>query len=224
MRPAHRPVRRDADLEPDRGRGAAPRGLGGAARRAPPCRRCATSRSDLRINPATVAKAYQRLTDAGVLTVRRGEGTYVADAPPAMSKAERARILSEAAGRYAESRVDARCRRGEEADRRRLRSRAGQKGDKLVTEPAPRRGSHRPVRTRDRLRGREPRRRARLGLRPARPQRRRQVVARALPARRAEGRPAGRALLFGADSWTTRRARHGADRRRPRGARRAARR
>ncbi|HEY0787917.1 MAG TPA: GntR family transcriptional regulator, partial [Thermoanaerobaculia bacterium] len=30
----------------------------------------------LRINPATVAKAYQRLTDAGVLAVRRGEGTF----------------------------------------------------------------------------------------------------------------------------------------------------
>jgi len=57
---------------------------------------------DLRINPATVAKAYQRLTDGGVLTVRRGEGTYVAEAPPAMSKAERARILKEAAGRFAD--------------------------------------------------------------------------------------------------------------------------
>ena len=57
---------------------------------------------DLRINPATVAKAYQRLTDGGVLTVRRGDGTYVADAPPAMSKAERARILKEAAGRFAD--------------------------------------------------------------------------------------------------------------------------
>ena len=57
---------------------------------------------DLRINPATVAKAYQRLTDGGVLTVRRGDGTYVADAPPAMSKAERARILREAAGRFAD--------------------------------------------------------------------------------------------------------------------------
>lgn len=57
---------------------------------------------DLRINPATVAKAYQRLTDAGVLTVRRGDGTYVADAPPAMSRAERSRILREAAGKFAD--------------------------------------------------------------------------------------------------------------------------
>ena len=57
---------------------------------------------DLRVNPATVAKAYQRLTDAGILTVRRGDGTYVADAPPAMSRAERARIVGEAAGRFAD--------------------------------------------------------------------------------------------------------------------------
>ena len=56
---------------------------------------------ELRVNPATVVKAYQRLTDAGVLTVRRGDGTYVADAPPAMSRTERARILREAASRYA---------------------------------------------------------------------------------------------------------------------------
>jgi GntR family transcriptional regulator len=56
---------------------------------------------DLRINPATVARAYQRLTEAGVLTVRRGDGTYVADKPPTMSKAERARLLREAAVRYA---------------------------------------------------------------------------------------------------------------------------
>jgi GntR family transcriptional regulator len=56
---------------------------------------------DLRINPATVAKAYQRLTDTGVLTVRRGDGTYVAEKPPTMSRAERARLLREAAVRYA---------------------------------------------------------------------------------------------------------------------------
>lgn len=57
---------------------------------------------DLRVNPATVGKAYQRLTDAGILTVRRGDGTYVADAPPAMSRSERGRILREAAGRFAD--------------------------------------------------------------------------------------------------------------------------
>lgn len=57
--------------------------------------------SELRINPATVAKGYQRLADDGILTVRRGDGTYVADAPPVMSKSERSRILREAVTRYA---------------------------------------------------------------------------------------------------------------------------
>jgi GntR family transcriptional regulator len=56
---------------------------------------------DLRINPATVAKAYQRLADAGVLAVRRGEGTYVADSPPPMSARERHEALHEGAARYA---------------------------------------------------------------------------------------------------------------------------
>ena len=55
----------------------------------------------LRINPATVAKAYQRLTDAGVLQVRRGEGTFVADQPPPMAAAERNRALQDGAHRYA---------------------------------------------------------------------------------------------------------------------------
>jgi GntR family transcriptional regulator len=57
--------------------------------------------SELRINPATVARGYQRLAEDGILTVRRGDGTYVADAPPAMSKAEKTRILREGAARYA---------------------------------------------------------------------------------------------------------------------------
>jgi GntR family transcriptional regulator len=57
--------------------------------------------SELRINPATVAKGYQRLAEDGILTVRRGDGTYVADSPPPMSRAERARILREGALRYA---------------------------------------------------------------------------------------------------------------------------
>ena len=56
---------------------------------------------DLRVNPATVAKAYQRLTEAGILTVRRGDGTYVAESPPPFSRAERSRTLRDAAVRYA---------------------------------------------------------------------------------------------------------------------------
>jgi GntR family transcriptional regulator len=56
---------------------------------------------ELRVNPATVSKAYQRLTDAGVLAVRRGDGTYVADAPPALPVDTRRERLREAAVRYA---------------------------------------------------------------------------------------------------------------------------
>jgi GntR family transcriptional regulator len=56
---------------------------------------------DLLVNPATVSKAYQRLTDAGVLTVRRGEGTYVSDSPPELPTAERSRRLLQGALRYA---------------------------------------------------------------------------------------------------------------------------
>jgi GntR family transcriptional regulator len=56
---------------------------------------------ELRVNPATVAKAYQHLADAGVLAVRRGEGTFVAEAPPPMPDAERRRVLRDGATRYA---------------------------------------------------------------------------------------------------------------------------
>jgi GntR family transcriptional regulator len=53
-----------------------------------------------RINPNTVAKAYQRLVEAGFLETRRGEGTFVAEHPPAMPAAERARLLREGATRF----------------------------------------------------------------------------------------------------------------------------
>jgi GntR family transcriptional regulator len=57
---------------------------------------------ELQINPATVSKAYQRLTDAGVLAVRRGEGTFVAEALPDLLDDRRSRRrLEEEALRYA---------------------------------------------------------------------------------------------------------------------------
>ena len=56
---------------------------------------------DLQVNPATVSRAYQRLTDDGVLQVRRGEGTFVSERPPAMPKKERSRQLDQAAEQFA---------------------------------------------------------------------------------------------------------------------------
>lgn len=56
---------------------------------------------NLKVNPNTVARAYQRLTEHGVLSVRRGEGTFVADQPSQPRKAERHEKLREAASRYA---------------------------------------------------------------------------------------------------------------------------
>jgi GntR family transcriptional regulator len=56
---------------------------------------------ELTVNPATIAKAYQRLCDAGVLEVRRGEGTFVAAGAPTLPRAERRRRLQQAARSYA---------------------------------------------------------------------------------------------------------------------------
>jgi GntR family transcriptional regulator len=68
-----------------------------------------------RVNPNTVAKAYQRLVEAGVLETRRGEGTFVAERPPSMPPTERARTLHEAALRYASLAVNLGASRSEAA-------------------------------------------------------------------------------------------------------------
>jgi GntR family transcriptional regulator len=57
--------------------------------------------TDLRINPATVSRAYQRLVSAGLLEVRRGDGTYVSAAPPIVRKSEQTRLLRQAAMTFA---------------------------------------------------------------------------------------------------------------------------
>jgi GntR family transcriptional regulator len=60
---------------------------------------------DLRVNPNTVARAYQRLTEGGVLTVKRGEGTYVSDEPVQPKKSEKSEMLRDAAARYASAAI-----------------------------------------------------------------------------------------------------------------------
>ncbi|HEY6842988.1 MAG TPA: GntR family transcriptional regulator [Thermoanaerobaculia bacterium] len=62
---------------------------------------------DLRVNPNTVARAYQRLTEAGVLAVKRGEGTFVADAPVQPRKSEKHEMLRDAATRFVSAAVAA---------------------------------------------------------------------------------------------------------------------
>ena len=56
---------------------------------------------DLRVNPATVSKAYRRLAESGLLEVRRGEGTFVAPEPPPLSPGHRRARLATAAQTYA---------------------------------------------------------------------------------------------------------------------------
>jgi len=56
---------------------------------------------DLSINPATVAKGYEHLVDAGILAVKRGEGTFVAEKPPSVPRGEREKELEGGAMRYA---------------------------------------------------------------------------------------------------------------------------
>jgi GntR family transcriptional regulator len=56
---------------------------------------------DLRVNPATVAKAYQRLAEAGLLETRRGEGTFAVEAAPPVKAKERRLALLQGAERFA---------------------------------------------------------------------------------------------------------------------------
>ena len=56
---------------------------------------------ELGVNPMTVSKAYQKLADAGVVEIRRGEGTFVPASPRALGRGERSRALREQAARFA---------------------------------------------------------------------------------------------------------------------------
>lgn len=64
----------------------------------PSVRELATS---LRVNPATVSRAYQRLAGSGLVEVQRGDGTYVSAAPPALRRSEQARLVRQAALTFA---------------------------------------------------------------------------------------------------------------------------
>lgn len=55
---------------------------------------------DLGVNPMTVAKAYQRLADAGVVESRKGEGTFVVLRAP-RGRGERLQELRREADRFA---------------------------------------------------------------------------------------------------------------------------
>ena len=57
------------------------------------------------VNPNTVARAYQRLTEHGVFAVRRGEGTFVADEPSQPKRSERNEVLRDASNRYASAAI-----------------------------------------------------------------------------------------------------------------------
>lgn len=56
---------------------------------------------DLGVNPMTVAKAYQRLADAGLVESRKGEGTFVVERPTPRGRGERLQELRREADRFA---------------------------------------------------------------------------------------------------------------------------
>ncbi len=54
----------------------------------------------LRVNPATVSKAYRRLTETGLLNVRRGEGTFVAQLSDKALGSQRRHLLDDGAAAF----------------------------------------------------------------------------------------------------------------------------
>lgn len=52
--------------------------------------------TQLLVNPNTVARAYRDLEQAGLVETRRGDGTYIATAAPALREADKRRLLAEA--------------------------------------------------------------------------------------------------------------------------------
>ena len=58
------------------------------------------SAREMGVNPATVAKAHQRLVDAGILEMRRGEGTFVRALPASRLDTMRRELLNEAAEEF----------------------------------------------------------------------------------------------------------------------------
>src|ERR1022692_4242389 len=149
---------------------------------------------DLSINPATVAKGYQHLVDAGILAMKRGEGTFVAKKPPALPRGEREKELEGGAMRYASLAVTIGAP-NDEAEDQHERDVLGWRGRSSRSAgtfdvpggrvgSGPRRAVHAKPETHSRRN---------LFLRPPRfrvcaawAQRRRQVFSRALPSRPAE--------------------------------------
>ena len=54
----------------------------------------------LRVNPATVSKAYRRLAEGGLMTVRRGEGTFVRELDSDELERERLLLLTDGAASF----------------------------------------------------------------------------------------------------------------------------